>query len=142
MQQNYLALVVLVDSEISSVVEDQGNLRIRFAAARACHPNGKPFGYVRTVEVFARAALWHGNLSLSFGTVSAGLLLDGGVVLSSIPIPYQSMLPCVLELAFANGELLRVQADSVSILAIVPLQFTDSNECQVQDVVPSGAMPP
>ncbi|WP_028455671.1 hypothetical protein [Chitinilyticum litopenaei] len=95
------------DSEVARIDAAGDILTVIFAAAQV---GGAEDGYLRGVALRCEDASWQGLAGDCLGRLSAGLLRVNGARHSGLLLPAQLVGELVLELQFANGAELRIQA--------------------------------
>lgn len=127
--------LLLADSEIARLDIDGADLRLHFSAACV---RLQPAG-AAPVEGYARSVVWHlsgarcdgaGQLpSDAFGRLREGRLRHAGRWQGEAALPTDLAGPLTLELQFANGTSLSVDAQALRSTAPEPLPFTESLAC-------------
>ncbi len=129
--------LLLADSEIARLTPDGADLQLRFSAA--CVRRQTDEQGAAPLEGYARSLVLHltgvapatdpGALTDAFGRLRDGRLQRTGRWQGDIPLPAVLMGPLTLELQFANGTTLSLDAHALRSEAPAPLPFTESLAC-------------
>jgi hypothetical protein len=124
--------LLLADSEVARLEIDGGDLRLHFSAAAV----RQQIAGAAPVEGHARGVVWHltgahceGAVTDALGRLREGRLRHGDRWRGEVTLPTDLAGPLTLELQFANGTLLNLNAQALRSEAPVPLPFTESLAC-------------
>lgn len=100
------------DSEVHSVTAQAHTLTLTFAAASVQLPDGRQ-GYLSALPITLQGAHWQSPLADCIGRLRDGSLWTGGTRQTTLPLPCNATGLLRLELQFANGTQLTVQAHAI-----------------------------
>jgi hypothetical protein len=108
---------VFHDSEVRRIVADAGagTLQILFSAARVCMPQAGAAGddedgYLAGVELQIAEARWTGPVAVCIGRLASGAVMAAGAHRVVLPLDADLAGELRIELQFANGSQLHVEA--------------------------------
>ena len=127
---------VFEDSEVARLELSQGTanvLTVHFSAARVLEGAGKSGSgegvWMRLLLICELSAQITSGLEASGRLESGCVRVDGAQSLRTLPVPYETRQPLVLELEFARGEHLRVPCQSLEIRPVAAQCATESFQC-------------
>lgn len=125
----------LADGEVAAMVDGEGGVLIRLAAASVRRPadGGRAgqteAGFARGVELLLIGATLHGAPGPFMGRIMEGRLRSGGRWSARLPLPSESTGGVTLELAFAHQAPLTLAATGLRCRFAGEANFTASLAC-------------
>lgn len=133
MQAQWLFSLMLADSEVAFVAAVQGGVRIRLSAAhvlRSEAPGQRPTpGFSRAVELWLAGAEPPADGGDFMGRIAQGRAQIEGRWAAQLALPSSLAGPVRLELAFANGSQLALDAAALSCRYAGEPNFSESLFC-------------
>jgi hypothetical protein len=102
------------DSEVRDVVADGAAVRLRFSAA-SVRGAARERGWLQSVTLTMTPASLSGDTAHAFGKITEGTLHQGGAPVARLEIPATLAGELELALRFANGTLLTLRGQSLTL---------------------------
>ncbi len=116
------------DSEVRDVVADDGDVRVRFAAASVRNSNGER-GWLPSVTLTLSDATLAGDMAHAFGKLAEGRLRRDGRGIARPALPQALSGRIDLALRFANGAQLTAHGRSLALTLADDARFAEDLSC-------------
>jgi hypothetical protein len=126
--------LVFHDSEVSSIAADGHAVVIKFSAALVHGCAGllgatTDTGYLQSVELVCLGVESMQADAGCMGRLTNGVLTTNSQRLSAVPMPYDTVDTCALELEFTNGSRATLRASGVQLKLTDASRFIESFSC-------------
>jgi len=126
--------LVFNDSEVSSITADGPAVVIKFSAALVHGCAGllgatADTGYLQSVELVCLGVESMQADAGCMGRLTSGVLTTNGQRLGAVPMPYDTVETCALELEFTNGSRATLRASGVQLKLTDASRFIESFSC-------------